>query len=102
MDRERRLAQLAERLHAARGAKHWRALASIDTELAQSLPAMKEQGAWSTREQLALSAVRRAHGLAYEDCLREGARLGRQLEEMQTHKEGWMAYAMNHDSAGGN
>ncbi|HTN67451.1 MAG TPA: hypothetical protein VL051_14845 [Burkholderiaceae bacterium] len=94
--------QLAERLQAASAAKHWCALATIDDELTQLLPAMKAQRGWSAREQAALSVVRQAHRVAYENCLAEAGRLGKHLDEMQAHKEGWIAYSMNHDSAGEN
>lgn len=102
MVRELQLVQLAERLQAASAARHWRALANIDDELTRLLPAMKAQRGWSASEQAALSMVRRAHRAAYENCLAEAGRLGKRLGEMQTHKEGWIAYSMNHDSAGEN
>ncbi len=94
--------QLAERLQAASTSSHWQALASIDNELARLLPGMQTQGRWSAREQAALSAVRRAHRLAYENCQAEAARLGKHLDDMQARKEGWMAYAMSDGSAGEN
>lgn len=100
MDRERQLVQLAERLQTAGAAKHWSALASIDDELTRLLPAMVAQGGWSRREQAALSAVRHAHDLAYETCMAEANWLGKHLDDMQEHKEGWMAYSMNYGPEG--
>lgn len=99
MDRQRTLLQLAQKMSAATATEDWKALAAINTLMASALPAMAKQGPWSAGERAALAALRQQHEEALARCERVTAELGKRLREMQQNKEGWLAYALNNDTA---
>jgi len=95
MDRQRTLLQLAQKMSAAIASEDWRALAAINTLMSSSLPLMAAQGKWNVGERAALSALRQLHQEAALRCNRATTELGQRLKDMQTNKEGWLAYALN-------
>jgi hypothetical protein len=100
MDRQQQLLRMAQHVATASAASDWKTLASLNTLMASSLPAMAAQGKWTPAERAALAALRQQH---HDAVLRVGAastELGKHLQQMNTHKEGWIAYALDNDLAG--
>ena len=99
MDRQRTLLQMAQKISAAIATEDWKALAAINTLMASALPAMAKQGPWSAGERAALTALRQQHQEALARCEHVTSELAQRLQEMQQNKEGWLAYALNNDTA---
>lgn len=99
MDRQRALVRLANKLRAALAADDWQALAAINISMATALPAMAGQAPWSPAEQAALTALHQLHQQAAARCEVAMADMSKRLHDMQTNKEGWIAYALTNDSA---
>lgn len=93
MNRHRALVSLAERLNDACLASDWTALAALDAELAVSLPVWATAGRWTAPEQVAFARLRLGHRAALELCARHAGELAVRLNGMNTHKDGWLAYA---------
>lgn len=100
MDRQQQLMRMGQRLSAATAASDWDALVDINTLMASSLPAMAAQGKWTPAEKAALAALRQLHREAVRLAAAASAELGKHLQHMNTHKEGWLAYALDNDFAG--
>lgn len=94
MARQADILAMAARLSSAAGNGDWTALAAANSALAPTLATLAAQGAWSEAERGALRTLRAAHQQAYRDCSEEKERLARRLSDMQTNKEGWIAYAL--------
>lgn len=105
MDRQQHLLQLAQKMSAATAASDWTALAAVNALMAASLPALAAQAPWNPAERAALAALRQLHRQA-EHCARLASDdLATKLSELQSRKEGWMAYAMtgaDHDAGAQN
>ncbi|MYM83940.1 hypothetical protein GTP44_18540 [Duganella sp. FT50W] len=99
MDRQRTLLQLTQKMSAAIVSEDWKTLAAINTLLATTLPQMAAQGAWSAPELAALSALRQMHEQAVKRCNQAAGELGRRLQEMQSNREGFVAYALESETA---
>ncbi|MET0268715.1 MAG: hypothetical protein ABW202_24255 [Duganella sp.] len=99
MDRQRTLLSLAQKMNAATAAEDWKMLAALNTLIASTLPQMAAQGAWSSAEQAALSALHRMHQEAARRCDLATIDIGRKINDMQANKEGWMAYALDSELA---
>lgn len=95
MDRQRTLLQMAQKMSAAIASLDWKTLAAINTLMATALPQMAAQGPWSGAEWAALAALRQVHEQAVAACNAATGDLDRRLQEMQTNKEGWLAYALD-------
>ncbi|WP_200955548.1 hypothetical protein [Massilia sp. Root418] len=94
MDRQQHLLQMAQKMSAATAASDWTALSAINTLMAAALPTLAAQGPWSPAERAALAALRQLHRQA-EHCAKLASDdLAAKLSELQSRKEGWMAYAM--------
>ncbi|WBS00822.1 hypothetical protein OU994_21280 [Pseudoduganella sp. SL102] len=100
MARLQQLQRLAQDVAAAAAAAEWKALAALNIQLSAALPAMAAQGPWSPAERAALAALREQHRQAVQKVGAASADLGKQLQQMNTHKEGWLAYALDNDFAG--
>jgi hypothetical protein len=100
MARQQQLLRLAQQVAAATAAADWKALAALNTLMASALPAMAAQGRWTSAERAALAALRQQHVAAVQAVGTASTELGRQLQQMNTHKEGWLAYALDNDFAG--
>ncbi|MBB3221433.1 hypothetical protein [Pseudoduganella umbonata] len=68
--------------------------------MASVLPAMAAQGAWTAAERAALAALRQQHREAVQKVGATSAGLAVHLQQMNTQKEGWLAYALDNDFAG--
>lgn len=100
MDRQAPLLQIARRLAAASAAADWKTVRELNTLMASSLPAMAAQGKWTPAERAALAALRQQHREAVQRVQAASTELGKQLDHMNTHKEGWLAYALENEFAG--
>ncbi|GGB87071.1 hypothetical protein [Pseudoduganella buxea] len=100
MDRQQQLLRLGQRLAAATAASDWDELAALNTLMASSLPALAAQGKWTPAERAALAALRQLHGDAVQRAQSASTELGKHLQHMTTHKEGWLAYALDNEFAG--
>jgi hypothetical protein len=100
MLRQQQLVRLAQQVAAACDAADWKALAALNTLMATTLPAMAAQGAWTPAERTALAALRGRHQAAVQAVGTASSELGQHLQQMNSHKEGWLAYALDNDLAG--
>ncbi|MES2165135.1 MAG: hypothetical protein V4476_28605 [Pseudomonadota bacterium] len=82
-------------MSAALAVQDWKMLAAMNTLMTTALPQMAAQGAWSSSERAALSALRQIHEEAVRTCNAATEDLARRLHEMQANKEGWLAYALD-------
>lgn len=99
VDRQRTLLSLAQKMHGAVDAEDWTMLTALNTLLASTLPQMASAGPWSAAEKAALSALHQVHQDAAHRCDLATAELGRKLSELQTNKEGLLAYALDSELA---
>jgi hypothetical protein len=99
MDRQRTLLQMAQKMSAAIASQDWKTLAAINTLMGTALPQMAAQGKWSSAELAALSALRQMHNEAVKRCNQATDELGRKLHEMQANREGFVAYALESETA---
>jgi hypothetical protein len=99
MDRQRTLLQMAQKMSAAIASEDWKMLAAINTLMATALPQMAAQGKWTSPELAALSALRQMHDEAVKRCNQATDDLGRRLQEMQANREGYLAYALDSETA---
>ncbi len=84
----------AQLLHAAR-AQDWAALGVADQTLAEQLPQLAAQGDWSTAERAVLHSLAQAHSAARNAAAAAGDALAERLAQLQSGRDGWLAYAMN-------
>lgn len=89
------LMALRDRLNDACVLSDWEALAAIDREIAQLLPRWRTEGRWTAAEQLGLERLRQSHRAALEHCQRSSDELAVRLNDLGTHKDGWLAYAVD-------
>lgn len=99
MDRQRTLLQMAQKMSAAIASEDWKMLAAINTLMGTVLPQMSAQGEWSGPERAALSALRQMHEQAVKLCNQATDELGLRLQEMQANREGFLAYAIESETA---
>ncbi|MDF1484213.1 hypothetical protein PY257_03290 [Ramlibacter sp. H39-3-26] len=92
-DRSPRLLAIAAHLARCAESGAWSDLREADAQLMQ----LSAAGAWQRHERPALLAAWRAHDHALQRCRDEAARLGTRLQDLATYKDGWMAYALEHD-----
>ena len=95
MSRRHPMTDLAARIEAATDAKDWTALAAIDRELAKALPELARQGLRSPADKAAMTHLRKVHRASLELCGQAAADMNERLVGLRTHKEGWLAYAMD-------
>jgi len=100
MARQQQLARLAQQVASASAAADWTSLAALNTLMASALPAMAAQGAWTPAERAALAALRSRHQAAVLAVGTASSELGKHLQQINSHKEGWLAYALDNDLAG--
>lgn len=98
MDRQKTLLQMTQKMSTAIAANDWKALAALNTLMASALPQLAAQGHWSAPERAALAALRQQHEEAVRRCGQATSELGQRLNEMQSNKEGWIAYALDNDN----
>lgn len=99
MDRQRTLLQMTQKMSAAIASEDWKTLAAINTLMATALPQMAAQGKWTSPELAALAALRQMHEQAVKRCKFATDELGSRLREMQSSREGFIAYALENESA---
>jgi hypothetical protein len=99
MDRCGAIQALRAGLAASAGARDWERLDAAATALAPRLSQLAAAGAWSAAERRALAALRSAHEHAAAECSGAVLALAQRLEEMRTNKEGWIAYALENQTA---
>lgn len=100
MARQQQLQRLAQEVAAAAAAADWKALAALNTRMASVLPAMAAQGKWTPAERAALATLRQRHVQAAQAVGAACTDLGKQLQQMNTQKEGWLAYALDNEFSG--
>lgn len=99
MDRQRTLLQMTQKMSAAIASSDWKMLAAMNTLMATALPQMAAQGKWSSPELAALSALRQMHQEAVKRCNQATEELGSRMQEMQANREGFVAYALESETA---
>lgn len=98
MDNGAQLLALARRLRDAAACQDWEAVGDLDREVAALVASLAKVDQPSAAERTAFDALHRVHTAARLQCEVECARLATGLTELQTHKEGWLAYGMNEES----
>ncbi|TWI67595.1 hypothetical protein IP91_01712 [Pseudoduganella lurida] len=98
--RQQQLLRVAQQLAAAAAAADWPALATVNTLLTATLPALAAQGPWTPAERAALAVLRQQHAAALQQVNAASTALGKQMQQMNTNKEGWLAYAFDNELAG--
>lgn len=93
--RQERLAQMAAQLLHAAKAQDWAALEVADQTLAEQLPQLAAQGDWSAAERTVLQGLAQAHSAARNAAAAAGDALAERLAQLQSGRDGWLAYAMN-------
>ena len=96
----RQAMQLARRLDAATLAGDWAAVAVLDRHVAALLRTTGSRPL-SAQEDAALSRLQHAHRQARERCAFATERMAAQLNDMRSHKDGWLAYAVSSDEWSG-
>lgn len=99
MPRQQQLALLGAHLLGAARAQDWTALQAADRTLAQELPRLADQGAWSAAELKALRRLDQAHALARQLCEDASQSLEQHIARLQTDRDGWLAYAVQDSAA---
>lgn len=98
MPRRPALAALASALGAASAARDWSALNRAVVALGPQLKVLAASGPWSAAERSALQALRTVHDKAALNCAAEQELLELQLNDMQTNKAGFIAYALDNET----
>lgn len=93
MNRHRAMTLLKDRLDDACLAADWEAVAAADRDIAAALPVWQAAGHWSSLEQVAFARLRQSHRAAFEFCTRTSDAMAVRLNDMNNHKDGWLAYA---------
>jgi hypothetical protein len=99
MDRRAAILQLRDMLRNDAAARDWAGLGQAARALGTQLPALAAAGRWNAAERGALAQLRDAHdqaALACADAVRE---LEQRLDDMRANKEGWIAYALDNETA---
>lgn len=89
---------MAAQLLQAAKAQDWAALAAADQALAEQLPQLAQQGAWSEPERSVLRGLAQAHAAARNAAAAAGDALAARLAQLQSGRDGWLAYAMNENT----
>ncbi|HLS81605.1 MAG TPA: hypothetical protein VK025_09415 [Steroidobacter sp.] len=92
------MAQLTVQLSNAAGVGDWRALKTLDGEVAALLGGLGAADALTDEQRAAIEKLRRAHQQAYQRCVREVEDMSVRLAQLREHRNGWIAYAMNDDA----
>lgn len=100
MNRQEAFARLARRIERAAANGDWADLSAADLELAGMLPSFIGQPEMAVAERAALLALREAHDEAFARCVTAGERIGSRLSELGAARDGWLAYAHDHDLSG--
>lgn len=95
MARLLRITGWSARLQAASAAQDWLALDNTDRELADMLPTLAARADWSPAERAALHELALSHQQARLRCAQACDALQQRLNDVQAHKDGWLAYALN-------
>lgn len=100
MARSAQMAVLAQRLRGAAADQDWAALADADRDLARFLAPVAGRAvpAPTPAERAAMQALRLAHQQARALCAEAGEQLARRMADMQSNKDGWLAYALHSDT----
>lgn len=89
----RHMLHLARRLREDAQARDWDALARTSQELTAVLTPLSADQLRAPAERQALRELQQAHQQAHALCNTAALELQHALEELRTHKDGWMAYA---------
>jgi hypothetical protein len=74
---------------------NWQTMAAANREVHMLLSALTSEGEPVGGAFADLEKLRNAHQHAQEHCARELEKVGKRLEELREHKEGWIAYALS-------
>ncbi|WP_229262070.1 hypothetical protein [Duganella guangzhouensis] len=81
-------------MSAAIASEDWKTLAALNTLMASTLPKMAAQGNWNNGERAALAALRQMHNEAVKRCNAAASVLAGRLQQIQSNREGYVAYAL--------
>jgi hypothetical protein len=102
MPRRAAILRLCAALRDASAARDWERLGVATRALAPQLAALGAAGPWTPSERTALAQLREAHDRAADTCAAALVALERRLDEMRANKEGWIAYALDNETAAAN
>jgi len=93
MNRLLEMTRLKDILDDAALASDWTAVGAADRTLLAALSRWPAAGALTSVEQVALARLRQSHQAALDQCMRCADALALRLQDMNTRKDGWLAYA---------
>ena len=100
-ERAAQLLRMAEALRAAAASADWALLGEQVRALAPQLRALAARGPWNAAERQACVRLRAAHDAAYEAAAAASSELAAKLQQLNSNKDGWLAYAMHSDTEPG-
>lgn len=101
---QERLAQLnrmAEALRSSAAGADWTLLGEHVRVLGPQLRALAARGPWNAAERQACVRLRAAHDAAQEAAATASEALAARLQQLNSNKDGWLAYAMHSDTESG-
>lgn len=96
----RAIQKMSRRLESAAAAQDWAAVSSADREVAGLLRTANDRSALQPSERAALMSLRKVHDDALAQCIEAGERIAIRIAELGSSREGWLAYAHDHDLSG--
>jgi len=99
--RAAQLNRMAEALRAAAASADWALLGEQVRALAPQLRALAARGPWNAAERQAGLRLRAAHDAAFDAAAAASSELATKLQQLNSNKDGWLAYAMHSDTEPG-
>jgi len=101
LERGAQLDRMAAALRAAAANADWALLGEQVRALAPQLRALAARGPWTPPERQAGTRLRAAHDAAFAAAASASGELAAKLQQLNSHKDGWLAYAMHSDTEPG-
>jgi hypothetical protein len=93
--------RMAAALRAASADADWALLGEQVRALAPQLRTLAARGPWNGAERQAGMRLRGAHDAAFAAAAAASGELAAKLQQLNSHKDGWLAYAMHSDTESG-
>jgi hypothetical protein len=101
LTRQAQLDRMAEALRSSAADADWALLGEQVRVLAPQLRALAAHGPWNAAERQACARLRAAHDAAQETAAAASSVLAARLQQLNSNKDGWLAYAMHSDTESG-
>jgi hypothetical protein len=101
LERRSQLDRMAEALRSSAAMADWALLGEHVRTLAPQLRALAARGPWTPAERQAGTRLRTAHDAAFAAAAAASSELAAKLQQLNSNKDGWLAYAMHSDTEPG-